>query len=118
MCKIPTTAATKPTRCVRVLCNRPAELLAIGARVPLSITVGKSTRCYWLEAIDDGYRLWVERDDQEPEHHDIDTSFGPVPERDWNCTCGDFTWRNRRKGACKHILGVAALLRRLGILEG
>lgn len=119
MCKI--TTPTKPTRFVRVLCSRPAELLSIGARVPISITVIRKGRpfvqCYWLEQFDGGYRLWLERDDQEPEHHDIDATFGPVPEEHWSCTCGDYTWRYRQRGACKHILGVAALLRKLGLLE-
>ena len=123
MCKQPTiaTKAGGTHGYVRLLCNDPRGLLACGGRVPLSITVqrkrGLHTECYWLEQIEGGWRLWLDRDDREPQFHDLDTSFGGIPEEHWTCDCGQYTWRHRTQGACKHVRSVAALLRKIGLLE-
>lgn len=116
-----TTLKTKTTRLARWISDDPAYNLANGLPAGLMISVGGNESYYWVQAVEGGYRMLVEREDGECEWHAIDTSFGPDALRDWSCDCGDYVWRARRGTAtcgttCKHIGGLVAALRKIGKL--
>lgn len=118
MCQTQTKA--QPARYVRWMCDDPASMLRCGHRAPLVIVAGKDVTGYWIERVDGGWRMWKEQEDgADPIPYDIDTTFGPDPAAHWTCDCADYTFRSHRRQVrgCKHVLALAAALRRIGLLE-
>lgn len=105
-----------------------AEHLAEGRSVPLLVCVPRAggdsyAAVYYTRLVFDprGRIQEIEmsktyEDGSGFEAYRIDCGFGPRPEH-WSCSCPHESYRRRRSGPCKHVLAVAAALRKVGLLD-
>lgn len=101
-----------------------SRLLADANWVPFGIFLkyddgSEEASFYWLACVEGGWRVHKENPaggGEVVETYHIDDSFGPVAEQHWSCSCPAGTYRGRKSAnkPCRHVLAVAALLRRLG----
>lgn len=101
-----------------------SRLLADASWVPFGIFLryddgSEEASFYWLAAKEGGFAIHKENPaggGEVVESYFVDDSFGPVAEQHWSCSCPAGVYRGRRSAnkPCRHVLAVAALLRRLG----
>lgn len=118
MCQQPAALTKTTTRRVARWVFGPTEAresLSTTGIAALMISVNSREEYYWLVKMPSGFRLWVEREDGEPQFYELDASLGMDADA-MTCTCDDYRYRSRRKGACKHILAVIKALERINFV--
>jgi hypothetical protein len=118
MCQTPTKPRPRTARWLTV--DARGLIRTVGASLQLT-TAWKNghvnERVYYVTPIRDaydrvsGYELFYRDEEGRNVAYVVDTSFGPEPATCWECSCPAFRYGK----PCRHVLGLAAALKALGV---
>ncbi len=110
-----TTTTRKPApRTCCWMCSDPRGFLALRHRTPFAITDRDITTGYWLERVPGGWRIFKDTPDgSEPTTVYTILAFTRNAPTTWSCDCKAGQYG---RVVCRHVAGVAALLKRIGCL--